>query len=246
MKLKTLIVTLAILLQIGLCELHAAKVGLCIMATGKYIVFVKPLIETARQYFCPGHSVTYYVFTDQPLEEEADIVRIEQARLGWPYDTMMRNSVYYKNRDKLEGMDYLFALDADMKFVGTVGDEILGERVATLHPGFIGKRGTYETNSYSLACVYNWEGEHYFAGGFFGGTREEFFNITSETTRRINDDLQRGYIAIWHDESHWNRYCIDHKPTVILDTRYCSPQYWEGRGGLKIIALDKNHAAFRS
>ncbi len=38
-------------------------------------------------------------------------------------------------------MDYLFATDADMRFVGPVGDEILAKLVATQHPGFVGKRG---------------------------------------------------------------------------------------------------------
>ena len=36
--------------------------------------------------------------------------------------------------------EYLFLIDADMLFEGDVGEEILGELVATLHPGYVGKR----------------------------------------------------------------------------------------------------------
>ena len=123
----------------------------------------------------------------------------------------------------------------------TLGDEILGERVATLHPGYVGSLGTYERDSRSLACVGDNEGEYYFAGGFFGGSREEFFRIIFETSRRINDDLSRGVIAVWHDESHWNRYCIDFKPTIILSPSYCYPDNWDLNYPRKLLCLTKNH-----
>ena len=34
------------------------------IATGKYIDFIAPLIASARKYFLKGHQVTFYVFTD--------------------------------------------------------------------------------------------------------------------------------------------------------------------------------------
>lgn len=228
-------------------SLLAEKVGLCIVATGKYDVFVDPLIATARQYFCPDHEVTYFVFADgDRISKADDVVQIYQERLGWPYDTMMRNSIYDKHKEVLAGQDYLFAVDADMRFVDVVGSEILGERVATIHPGYIGRRGTYETNPASLAYVEAYEGQYYFAGGFFGGAREEFFHIISETTGRILDDLEHGIIAIWHDESHWNRYCIDFEPTVMLNPSYCYPESWQLDFPKKLLCLDKDHAEFRS
>lgn len=227
-------------------DLLAEKVGLLIMATGKYDVFVDPLIQSARKYFCPNQEVTFFVFADgNRITSADDIVRIYQQRLGWPYDTLMRNAIYYQKKDLFEEQDYLFAIDADMLFVDTVGDEILGERVATIHPGYVGRRGTYETDPSSLACVKGDEGEYYFAGGFFGGSREEFNHITYETTRRVKDDLSRGIIAIWHDESHWNRFCIDFKPTVILSPSYCYPDNWELNFPRKLLCLTKNHAEFR-
>lgn len=57
-------------------------------------------------------------------------------------------------------------------------------------------------------------------------------------------------MALWHDESHMNRYLIDHPPTVILPPAYCfaeehvnHPRYPDRP---KIIALQKNHNECRS
>ena len=61
---------------------------------------------------------------------------------------------------------------------------------------------------------------------------------------QIDDDASRGITAIWHDESHWNRYLIDHPPEVALPPTYCCPESWS-MAGRKILALDKDHAAMR-
>jgi histo-blood group ABO system transferase len=227
-------------------HLFGANVGLLIMATGKYICFVEPLINSAEKHFCGNHNVTYFVFTDKDLKESDNIVRVYQPRLGWPFDTMMRYHVYYKSKDLFSEQDYLYACDADMLFVDKVGDEILGERVATQHPGFVGKRGSYETNPLSLACVNESEGLQYFAGGFYGGSRDEFLKIIKTNADNIDNDLGRGIIAVWHDESHWNRYCIDHPPTLILNPSYCYPESWILPYPKKLLALDKNHSEMRN
>lgn len=225
---------------------QSKKIGLLIVATGKYICFANPLIESAKKHFCKNHHVTYFVFTDQEYAPPEDTVRIEQRRLGWPYDTMMRYKVYFDNWEELSQQDYLYACDADMLFVNDVGDEILGTRVATLHPGFVGKRGSYETDSRSTAYIDKWEGSHYFAGGFYGAERESFYHILKTNITHIEEDLKHGIIAVWHDESHWNRYCIDFPPTLILTPSYCYPESWKLPYKKRLLALDKNHAAFRN
>lgn len=224
---------------------ECANVGLVVVATGKYIQFVEPLVKSAEKYFCKNHKVTYFVFTDQEFKPLPNTVYTFQARLGWPFDTMKRYHVYYKNRELFKNQDYLFACDADMLFVGNVGDEILGERVATLHPGFVNKRGSYEKKSESKACIKSSEGKCYFAGGFYGGSREAFLHILKTNIDNIDDDLSRGIIAVWHDESHWNRYCIDHPPTVVLTPSYCYPENWKLDYPKKLLALDKDHSELR-
>jgi histo-blood group ABO system transferase len=143
-------------------------------------------------------------------------------------------------------MDYLFACDADMLFVDYVGDEILHDRVGTLHPGFTTRRGTYDKNPLSKAYVNEHEGTHYFAGGFYGGTQENFIALLEVLTNNIQYDLNHKIVALWHDESHLNRYFIDHEPTCILNTSYC---YAEGRSlptPPRLVALHKSKTYWRS
>ena len=62
---------------------------------------------------------------------------------------------------------------------------------------------------------------------------------------RTNNDFEKGIIAVWHDESHMNRYFIDNKPTLILDPSYC---YHEGSNRpfkQRLVALSKNHSELR-
>jgi histo-blood group ABO system transferase len=227
------------------------KIGLCIVATGKYIQFVQQLIESADLYFLPNHDVTYFVFTDGEPESHKNMIKIPHKKLGWPYDTMMRLEAYHRAAEQLAEMDYLFALDADMRFVDTVGDEILGERVGTLHPGFFNKpraHFTYESkNLDSTAYIRPDEGKHYFAGGFWGGNRTEFLELCRVCVENIYTDLATAFIAEWHDESHLNRYFIDHNPTVILSPSYCYPETQTLRPDCpkKLLALNKNHTAMR-
>lgn len=217
------------------------------MATGKYIQFVPPLIQSARTFFCTNHDVTYFVFTDQKAQLGDDVKIIYQKRLGWPFDTMHRFHTYLKNREQLEEMDYLFACDADMLFTDTVGNEILGDRVGTQHPGFVGKKGSYETNPLSTAYVHPQEGTCYFAGGFYGGKKTEFFTLLQTTIYNIDKDLEQDFIAVWHDESHLNRYFIDNPPTIILSPEYChSDTIFDQRFKPHLVALTKKHEEYRN
>jgi histo-blood group ABO system transferase len=237
------------LLLLSSPSLYAAKVGLLVMATGKYITFVPPLVASADKYFCKNHDVTYFVFTDGQFDVVPNkVVPIFHPRMGWPLDTMMRNHVYEMNSDAFADQDYLYACDADMLFVGNVGDEILGKRMATEHPGFYGKNRkvfSFETNPLSKAYIAPNEGVKYFCGGFFGGEREAFLDIVRTTSERVDEDLANDIVAVWHDESHWNRYCIDYPPTVILNPSYCFPQGSKLPFVPRLIALNKNHQDMR-
>lgn len=244
MKTRAVLLTLLLWLAV-IGPVAAAQIGLCITATGRYDQFVPELVESARKHFCPAHKVTFFVFTDGTIPLANDIVCIEQKRLGWPYDTMMRMKIYYANRLALEEMDYLFAIDADMRFVGKVDEQILSKRVGTAHPGFVGKRGSYETDERSLAKVCENEGKTYFAGGFWGGSRLEFLKACKVISTRIDKDLESGIIPVWHDESHLNRYFIDFPPTKVLSPSYCYPEELELPYKKKILALCKNHSVLR-
>lgn len=220
------------------------NIGLLIVATGKYIQFVAPLIESANKYFCTNHKVTYFVFTDGQAPQAENIVSIYQKRLGWPYDTLMRFAMYAHAKNLYQNMDYLFACDADMLFENYVGDEILGARVGTLHPGYVGNKGTPEHNKKSTAYIEPGKNKCYFAGGFNGGSQEEFVKMAETIAQNIEIDLSKGIVAIWHDESQLQKYFLHHEPTVILSPSYC---FFDGYNlkNPKLRALDKNHANLR-
>lgn len=273
MQNKQLLLSVLLLFTLEASYAETLNIGLCIMATGKYIAFVKPLLDSAEKYFCPKHIKTYFVFTDNQLlpdeqnvcKEEFDmlldasyhdrIVIINQKRLGWPHDTLLRFSVYDTHSGLFAGMDYMFAIDADMLFVDVEGDEILSERVATQHPGFNGKKPLwgnetpYERNTISTAYIPYDGGTYYFAGGFYGGLTREFVKMMRILTSNIREDLMQNYIAVWHDESHLNRYFIDNPPTIMLDRSYCFPEHGIEKGyplcKPKLLALDKDHDAIR-
>lgn len=216
------------------------------MATGKYATFASDLIKSAREFFLKNCEVTYFVFTDDKTTlDEKDICKVYQNRLGWPYDTLLRFEVYLSNQHLFHGYDYMYALDADMLFVSEVGEEILGDLVGTIHPGYYNKKGTYETRRRSAACVKKREAKQYFAGGFYGGKKEEFIKLLSINSENIRKDLDHAIIAIWHDESHLNRYFVDHPPTIKLDPSYCYPESWHLPFPKRLLALDKNHEEVR-
>lgn len=247
---KNSILLLLLLLPLQLLSatpvaINKKNIGICVMATGRYDSFIEPLVESSRKNFCVDHNVTFFVFTDGTIPNAPDIIRIEQSRLGWPYDTMLRPEIYFKNRDKLQSMDYLFSMDADMRITGRVGNRILSDLVGTQHPGFYFTRGTYETNPNSVAYVKNSEGKFYFAGGFWGGSAKKFLQACKQISRNIRVDMNNGIMPLWHDESHLNRYFIDHPPTKVLTPSYC---YWEGKVlpfKQRIVALNKDHNQYR-
>jgi histo-blood group ABO system transferase len=226
------------------------NIGLLIVATNKYTSFIPPLIASADPYFVPGHHRTYFVFTNHvdQIPKQNNIVTIYQEPLPWPYITLLRCQMYCKSKELFAGMDYLFATDADMRFVDVVGDEILSDLVATRHPGFIdGRRlGTFETNPASTAYIGETNRTEYYAGGFYGGKTQSFIAMNEIMCANILADLEHKFIAVWHDESHLNHYFLHHKPTLILSPSYC---YAEGSGipfTPRLVALNKNHSEIRT
>lgn len=223
------------------------NIGLCIMATGKYIDLANNLIESGQKYFCKNHNVTYFVFTDREPVKYKNVIKIEQKKLGWPYDSMMRFEIYYKHKDILSKMDYLFCIDADSLFADKINDEILSKLVATQHPNYVDQRGTYETNPISKACIKDNEGDMYFVGAFWGGESKEYLEACRIISENIKIDLKNNHMPLWHDESHLNRYFVDHKPTKILSPSYCYHQnWWNVPYERKIIAVNKDHAKMRA
>lgn len=224
------------------------KIGLLVIATNKYISFLNDLLSSADEYFLPDQNVEYFVFTDQKaigIESKRKINLVKTEHKPWPWMTLGRYEIFSSNAEYFAGTDYLFYCDADMKFCNTVGTEILSDRVATQHPGYYGTRGTPEINPESLACVFPFEQMQYFAGGFNGGTKTEYLKMAQKLSDNIRLDYNKNIIAVWHDESHMNRYFIDNPPTTILSPNYCTPSNQINKS-TKLSAIVKKHEQYRS
>lgn len=237
---------------------NTPKIAILYIATGRYTIFWKAFYKSCEKYFLPDCEKYYFVFTDpeKPLYHEKEnnkIVKTFQQKLGWPHDTLMRFDIFLKREDELKKMDYIFFLNANMLFIKKVTREILPYQeglLGVLHPGFQDKPRelfTYDENPLSSAYISKNEGEHYFMGGFNGGKSDAYLSLIRSLDKNIKADLDRNIIALWHDESHLNRYFIDH-PCKILSKSYGTPQKRTLNpftySDVKVIIRDKSRAKY--
>ena len=233
------------------------KICILNIATNKYIQFVEQLLNSVEENFLNGHEISALVFTNHEVEEISENVKISQIEHEpWPIPTLKRYHYFVKEKEYISQFDYCFYMDVDMRIEDKVGDEVLGDLVATQHPGFWFKtpdQFSYERRSQSTAYVPYGEGKMYYAGGFNGGKPEHFLKMSQTIVENVEKDFEHNVIALWHDESHMNRYLIDNPPTLELTPSYCYPEAvrfntagWNVPFDPKIVALEKNHSQFRS
>lgn len=201
-----------------------------VVSGSDYERFAQEMFESATEFFSPDPVIAHITLP---------------GREGWPEATMYRYHVLLENRFSLELFDHVYMIDADMVFRGRVGNEILGDRVATLHPGFVGRNSRhlpYERRSTSRAYVGG--GDRYYAGGFVGGTTDSFMWMADRIAKGVDRDAGDGIVACWHDESHLNAVLNVYPPNVLLSPSYCMPDDSSGYPWLsglerKIVAIDK-------
>ena len=158
--------------------------------------------------------------------------------IEWPMPTLMRYHLFLQQEEELQKFDYVFYIDVDMRITDWIGEEILGDGItAAAHPMYYLRRNyipPYEPNSESSAYIprpgrlIEEEGKKkfeplYYAGGFQGGKTEDFIKAMKVMRQRIEEDFSRNYVAIWNDESHWNKYLFENPPKVVLNPSYIYP-----------------------
>ncbi len=231
------------------------KICILTIATNQYLQFVEKLYDDIAEKFIPGAEINCLLFTDHEIEETSENVRVHYIdHEPWPMPTLKRYNYFVKERDYILEHDYCFYLDADMRIDAPVGEEVLSDLVATRH-GYQSfhspKDQSFDRNPESLAYVSpDEETVTYYAGGFNGGKTTRFMEMAEVIADRVNKDLEKDVIALWHDESHMNRYMIDNPPTLELNPEYCYAEEFIGSNypfqHPKIIALKKNHSELRS
>ena len=230
------------------------KICILTIATNKYIQFVEELYNNIEEHFLNGHDIEGIIFTEHEVEVSDNIKVSQIEHEPWPMPTLKRYNYFMKEAEHISKYDYCFYFDVDMGLVAKVGDEVLSDLVATMHPyqSFSPKeQRSYDRNPLSLAYVSPGdEGEHYYAGGFNGGKTEEFLKMSKVISDRVTKELERDIIPLWHDESHMNRYLIDNPPSLTLTPSYCFAEEQMGNPNYpyepKIIALKKNHTELRT
>ncbi len=224
----------------------------------------KPITEEIVD-FLGNIGKEMYLLSQNDLNEVLKTVTVNETDpVGWPAPTLMRYHLFLNEKENLSEYDYLFYLDADMKIVQKVSDEVLGpDLTAAPHPGYdIAAKfiPPYEPNPDSTAYIHRLgrlveeNGKKrfmpfYAAGGFQGGKAKSFIKAMETMKKNIDIDFDRNYTAIWNDESHWNKFLWDYKGHItFLDVSYVHPdslideyyvKIWGKKPQPKIITLTK-------
>jgi hypothetical protein len=226
--------------------------NICInlIATGKYVDFLDGIIESSEKNFFPNDSVYYIIHTDctdRVFPKNSIINRIDFEE--WPNPTLKRFHYFLMMEDDILKSDFSFYIDVDSLFVNTIDFELASVKgiIPTLHPGFYGKVGTPERNPKSKAYLPVDSDNLYFCGGFFGGDSKSFVEMSKTLKKNIDEDLDAGIIAKWHDESHLNHYLFKNPPKHILGNNFAISENQISKfPNSPIVFLDKNHQAMRS
>ena len=223
-------------------------INIITICTGKYEMFFESFYKSCEKFFLKEHTKKFFVFTDGDLIKNSDTInKISQKKLGWPYDTMMRFKMFNSISEKLLESDYTFFFNANMIFVNDVGDEVLPNEstdflMGVNHPGFFNKSNfefTYERNINSQFYIPFGDGKFYYQGCFNGGRTSEFLTMSKELDEKIDIDLSKGIIPVWHDESALNWYYSKINP-LIVSPSYAYPESSSLNLPKKIIQIDKS------
>lgn len=238
------------------------KVAIAFIGTSKYLNFLPKYYENIEKYFLPNTEKTFLVFTDGELNDlPENIIPYYQEHLEWPFITLKRFQILNKARDQIIKNDWLVFIDADALVVDKVEEhefismdhDLFGVHHPCHHLGMPPHNkisGAFEINSSSLAYV-DVEKELpkvYYQGCLWGGKVPQVLDMIDELESRIDTDLERDIVAIWHDESHINKYFIEHQNQVhTLGPEYAYPEIFAGYCDFdpKIVHLAKDNSKYQ-
>uniref|UniRef100_A0A3P9H3T6 Alpha 1,3-galactosyltransferase 2 n=1 Tax=Oryzias latipes TaxID=8090 RepID=A0A3P9H3T6_ORYLA len=208
-------------------------VALTVFAVGRYLdAYLNTFLTSAEKHFMVGLPVTFYVFTDQPEKvphitlaprRHLKVIKVERYS-RWQDISMMRMKTISEiiEKELRHNFNYVFCLDVDQEFKGRFGSEALGESVAVLHVYYYKlpkTQFTYDKNPKSKA--YMEEGDYYYHAAVFGGSCDKVKALADYCYLSTMEDKLNDVEALWHDESHLNKYFWLNKPSRILSSEYC-------------------------
>lgn len=218
------------------------RIALCVIATKRYKELLLPLLESAKKYFLPHHNVSFFIFADSSSKsawiklDDHEVCWTQIEHLPFPLPSLFRYKYILRRESRLSNFDYIFYCDADMRFVGEVGDEMLGDGITAIeHPsaplgdmkqGF--KDWTFEKNPKSLAYIPPEDQNKYWCGGIQGGSSKKFLDVIKTLDKNIDEDLGQNIVAPYYDETHWNKYLSQNPADIELPFWYCFPESKDG------------------
>ncbi|XP_071346212.1 alpha-1,3-galactosyltransferase 2-like [Trachinotus anak] len=215
---------------------HHSSVAVTVFAVGRYLdAYLKTFLTSAEQHLMLGLPVTYYVFTDLPEkvpnielgpQRSLKVVYVEKHS-RWQDISMMRMKAISEaiESEICHHFHYVFCFDVDQEFKGRFGSEALGDSVALLHAHYYKspkQMFTYDRNPKSKAFMET--GDFYYHAAIFGGYWENVKKLLDACYLNIMEDKLNNVEALWHDESHLNKYFWLHKPSKLLSPEYCWDQ----------------------
>lgn len=94
-----------------------------------------------------------------------------------------------------------------------------------IHFARTGGLGTWETRREFRAFVPRKERKTYVCGGTWLGRRDEFLKMVKSCSETVDDDLENGLVAKWHDESHLNKWLSQNRATILTPSYCFDPTY---------------------
>ena len=230
------------------------SVAIIFIGTNKYLNFFPKYYETCEELLFPGVKKQYYVFTDGGIvgDEIPDhITAIKIPHKEWPSITLERFHTILLAEELIQEHDWLLFLDADMRVDAVVNsEEVLNDEkdfIAVHHPcHFNTGTGDFERRPESEACITG-NPLQYYQGCLWGGKMEAVIPMMKLLKERVDKDYSNDIIAVWHDESHLNRFFIENQDRVHAlppDYAYpeCFPNYPYER---KIVHLAKDNSSYQ-
>lgn len=219
------------------------KIGiLCICLNQPYWQYANEMLWGLDTFFLKHpdikdkYETEFMIWSDMPIDSFKGKV-FPTEPIEWPMPTLMRYHLFLQQEEYLRNFDYLFYIDVDMRITDWIGEEILGDGLtAAQHPMYALMRNLYppyEPNPNSSAYIPRpgriVDGNPprfeplYFAGGFQGGKTGDWIKAMKAMRSNVDKDFNNNYIAIWNDESHWNKYLFGNPPAVVLSPSYIYP-----------------------
>jgi hypothetical protein len=236
------------------------KVAIVFIGTSKYLNFLPQYYQKIHENFLPNSKKTFLVFTDGEGDFPEDVKVYNQEHLNWPYITLTRFEIINKAREEIINHDWLVFLDADTLVIDKIleNDFISNKPFFGVHhpchylkmPPHDTYPGAFEINSNSSACINeSLDCSVYFQGCFWGGKVPKILEMIDDLQKKVNQDINNNVIAIWHDESHLNRYFAEHQSEVkIFGPEYAYPEVFSEYCNFnpKIIHLAKDNSKYQN